>query len=275
VYGRHPGASLALADGRGAWAREDSGPGLEFGLAQSVETLDAAFRLVHDQYVWRGFMRPHPSGRRVGRHHALPGTRVFVAMAGLRVVATATLIADSAIGLPLDEVYRQEADGLRAAGLRLGEGSALASDPAFADGGLGLVLRLMQALVIYAAEVAALDRLCVAVNPRHVGFYRRALTFDVFGELRSYASVNGAPAIALSLDLDRVRRLARTRGAHTDGARDLADFFLADHRRVAVRLAGQMRAASAALRAFRARHDPELDGADDPAPGLVARCAAE
>jgi hypothetical protein len=192
-------------------------------------------------------------------------------MNGPRVVGTVTLIEDSGIGLPLDEVYREEADRFRADGLRLGEASALASDPTSQGAGLVLVLRLMQALVIYAADVAGLDVLCVAVNPRHVEFYRRVLTFEVFGELRSYARVNGAPAVALSLDLDRVRGLAEAARNGQDGHRNLAHVFFADHVRVAACLAGQIRAASAALLAFRNRHSDAVAELGDTEPELFVR----
>jgi len=273
VYGWLRESPLALADGRRRWAADESVRGVEFGLAQSVEALDAAFRLVHDQYVRRGFMTPHPSGRRLGRHHARPTTRVFVATDRVRVVGTVTLIEDSQSGLPSDEIYQEELDTFRAQGLRLGEASALASDPTCRAAGLALVLRLMRLLVIYAADVAALDVLCVAVNPRHVEFYRRVLTFEIFGELRSYAKVNGAPAVGLGLDLDWVRKRAEATRNSPSEPHDLADVFFADHGRVAARLAEQVHAASAALRSlFGGRLDALLE-TDDTAPVLMGRVA--
>jgi hypothetical protein len=195
-----------------------------FGLAQSGQAVDQALRLVHDQYVARGYMRAHPSGQRRSPHYALTTTRVFVATRGPHVVGTVTLIEDSPLGLPMDEIYGADLDRLRAQRCRLAEVSALAAHPRYRSNGLPLLLPLMRVLVLYAVDLAALDVLSIAVNPRHVEFYRR-LTFEVFGDLKSYGRVNGAPAVALCLHLDRVREIAA--GVRTGERRrhDLASLF--------------------------------------------------
>jgi GNAT superfamily N-acetyltransferase len=240
---------------RPAWSDEAPVRHVAFGLAQSVPAIDQALRLVHDQYVARGYMTAHPSGRRLSPHYALSTTRVFVATVGPQVVGTVTLIEDSPLGLPMDEIYEGDLDQFRAQRCRLAEASALAVHPRYRGIGLPLLLPLMRVLVMYAADLAALDILCIAVNPRHVEFYRR-LTFDVFGELRTYARVNGAPAIALCLHLDRVREIeaaVRTSKRQRD---DLAGVFFTGGAslRAAERLRSQMPAASAASASFVGRH---------------------
>jgi len=50
-------------------------------------------------------MDPHPSGLRLSNHNALASACVFVARSGHQVVETVTLIVDSALGLPMDEIY--------------------------------------------------------------------------------------------------------------------------------------------------------------------------
>ena len=62
-------------------------------------------------------------------------------------------------------------------------------------------------LVIYAAQTAS--DLCIAVNPHHAAFYRKAFHFQDIGGLKQYGKVNGAPAIALRLDLALARSLMR------------------------------------------------------------------
>ncbi len=49
--------------------------------------------------------------------------------------------------------------------------------------------------------------LCIAVNPHHAAFYRKAFHFQDIGGLKQYGKVNGAPAIALRLDLALARSL--------------------------------------------------------------------
>jgi hypothetical protein len=173
--------------------------------AWQTHILDAAFRLTHDQYVRCGYMQPHPSGRRLSLHHALPSTRVFVARAEEAVLGTLSIIEDSPLGLPMDEIYSAELGGLRAQGRRIAEVSALVMDPATRHWDPARLMRLVRLALLYAAVGAALDDVCIAVNPRHVSFYRRVLHFVTLGDLKTYEKVNGAPAVALRLDLHGAR----------------------------------------------------------------------
>lgn len=189
------------------WAQDCTVGPMRFGLAYDTEALDRAFRLVHDQYVWRGYMKPHPSRRRIGLHQALPFNKIFVAQVATSVTGTVTLIEDSTIGLPMDEIYREELAAVREEARRIAEVSALAMDPHTRAQGMGIVMRLLRMLLLYAAEVARLDDLFLAVNPRHVEFYEKFFNCRPFATLKQYGKVNGAPAVALRLDLHFVRDL--------------------------------------------------------------------
>ena len=178
---------------------------LDFGLATDRRTLEQAFRLQHDQYVAHGYMDAHPSGWRLSLHNALSATRVFVARSRGRVVGTMTLIADSPLGLPMDEIYTDELRRLRDARCNLAEVSALALDPEYQSSGVPILLRLIRMMVIYAAQTVS--DLCIAINPHHAAFYRKAFHFQDIGGLKQYGKVNGAPAIALRLDLALARSL--------------------------------------------------------------------
>lgn len=182
---------------------------LDFGLADRTELFEQAFALVHDQYVASGYMARHPRGWRLSLYNALPSTKVFVARQGDRVVGALTCIPDSPLGLPMDEIYRGETDVLRAAGRRLAEVSALAIDPAWRSMGVAVMMRLVRMIVIYAAEIACLDDIVIAVNPSHAAFYRRGLHFRSIGGLKEYEKVNGAPAVGLRFELSLARALIR------------------------------------------------------------------
>lgn len=178
---------------------------LRVGLASETNTYDAAFRLVHDQYVWRGYMAPTSSGRRLSVHHALPTTKVFVAHRVDRLVGTLTLVQDSLLGLPLDDLYRTEVAALREQGRRIAEVAALATAAETRRTGIAVLSHLMRMVVTYALKIAGVNDLCITVNPRHVEFYRTCLRFETIGPERAYGKVNGAPAVALRLDLDVAR----------------------------------------------------------------------
>lgn len=189
------------------WVREVAGLDLELDVARSTEAYDAAFRLVHDQYVARGLMRRTPSGRRLGLHHAHPQTKVFIARLRGRVVGTVTLIPDSPIGLPTDSLYAEELAGLRQAGRRVAEVSALAMSVESRSLSLYVLMRMLRMVLLYAALYKRLDDLFLAVHPRHGAFHRATFGFEQVGDLRSYGAVAGAPAVGLRLDLDGVRDL--------------------------------------------------------------------
>jgi len=179
---------------------------LHFGMAHQTEAFDGSFRLVHDQYVWRRYMAPHPTGRRLSLHHSLPSTKVFVAKAGSQVVGTLSLVQDSPVGLPMDDIYREELGGVRAQGRRLCEVSALAIDQEYRKSGVGILMRLVRLMMIYAAHINQLDDMCIAVNPRHADFYLKAFRSSRrLGAVKEYRKVNGAPAVGIHLDLHFIR----------------------------------------------------------------------
>ena len=72
---------------------------------QTKEELEACFRLLHDAYVRRGYMKPDPSGMRVTIYHALPTTTTLCALFDGKVVGTISLIRESAIGFPLQRIF--------------------------------------------------------------------------------------------------------------------------------------------------------------------------
>ena len=209
------GPSSALQPGpEAAWFAEDETVGtLDFGLAVTFGDFDAAFRLLHDRYVWRGYLTPEPSGRRLGLHNALPTTKLLVAKAEDRVVGTLTVVEDSCLGLAMDEAFGEELGRLRERGRRLAEASSLAVDRGYRSSGIAILVRLLRLAVLYAARIARVDDLCFVLNPRHREFYQRLFAFRWFGEPRPYRRAHGRPALGVRLDLALVRALLQVERA--------------------------------------------------------------
>jgi len=179
---------------------------IDTGLAITRTELDAASRLVHRCYLERGYVQPTADGRHVSPYLAMPSAAVFVARAGSEVVATVSLLEDSELQLPCDELYPAEMGVLRAAGLRVAEVSALAVSEAHRSVALEAMRALIRVVGVYARDLAGVDHLCIAVNPRHASFYESRLRFRRFGGLKAYGAVNGAPAVGLLLDLREMDR---------------------------------------------------------------------
>lgn len=157
-----------------------------------------AFSLAHDRYVQLGYMDPEPCGMRLKLQNILPSTRVFAAYHEGKMVATATLILDSPLGLPSDDIYKFELDSLRAKHRFVAEGSSLVTAREFSCSNVFMLLFK----VAYAyAKYAKVDDICIAVNPKHTRFYETILLAEPIGGLRSFPSVKDAPAILERIEL--------------------------------------------------------------------------
>jgi len=194
-----------------------------FTPARSIDELKQAFALVYRTYLDRGYIAPTENQLRFGIHNLLPEATTFVAVLRETVIATATLIADSPLGLPMDQVYRDELNKLRRQDRRIAEVTMLADRRRQFRRTLPMLLALFRTTMDYAIDVLALDDLCITLNPRHEQFYRRFLCFEDLGPLKSYASVRDNPALAKRFSLrDLPALLARDKRykalhARTDG----------------------------------------------------------
>ena len=92
--------------------------GIDRPSAKIAETLDEdqqSFKLTYDSYVAQGYIKENPE---YPYHYSpfsmLPDTCIFIFKSYLKVIASLTEIFDSSdLGLPMDELYRQELDQLR------------------------------------------------------------------------------------------------------------------------------------------------------------------
>jgi GNAT superfamily N-acetyltransferase len=276
-------SSLASSPSRlkGCWfENSDTADSLDFGLATDRNALEQALRLQHDQYVAQGYMDPHPSGWRLNLYNALPTTRVFVARDQDRVVGTMTLIEDSRLGLPMDEIYVDELQDLRSQQRILAEASGLALHPDYQIAGIPILMRLIRMLVLYAAEIGHFSDLCIAINPRHAAFYQKAFHFRAIGGLKQYRKVNGAPAVALRLDLALARTLiSELRGGHPVISEVYSFLFGPGHLEpVMARLKADMTQAASQLPGqlvyFFSRHEAWATASPDDRAHLLAYCSA-
>lgn len=180
--------------------------------ADTVEERQAAFSVVHQEYLRLGYLeRPNPTGMHYGLHHVLPTSSTLVLKKAHEVVATLTHVLDTDLyGLPMDKLYRDELDALRDKGRRLAELSALATRRDFCWQRLFMIL--CRAAYHHALEKRVTD-LCVMVNPRHVPFYKKVFLFEDLGPERYYSVVQ-APAVALKADLETIADRLRAAYGH-------------------------------------------------------------
>jgi len=174
--------------------------------AQSDHDFGEALRLVQSRYEMRGYT---PAGRERAEltlYHVLPETRTILVKALSRVVATVTFVPDSPLGLPAEQVFREDVAPLRSEGRHLSELSALAvADQIRIEDRPHLTRWLFHSIEAQVRGEGRIDDLLITVNPRHVPFYDRRLGFEVLAGPRPHPKVQGADAVLMRLraDVDR------------------------------------------------------------------------
>ena len=175
--------------------------GLVVKVASTVQEHEHASRLVHAAYVRRGIMEPHASGVRVTTHGLLPSTIVFIAKRHGEVVGTLSLVLDSPLGLPMEQVFAAEIAPLRAAGRKVAEVGALCVAPH--ERGRGVPLLLNKLMWQVASKRLGINSLAIAVHPDAACLYDATLRFVALGTTKTYPGLTAsALAVALHLDLD-------------------------------------------------------------------------
>jgi len=186
--------------------------GVDYRVARTREELEKAFRLVYQEYRKQGYVDEHPSRMRFSLHNALPEATTFLALIEDFVTATATVIPDSPLGLPMDELYHEELQGLRSSGAKLCEVSMLANTSELFGEHVPLMLNAKKMFLVfflfkhifdYVRMEMKADYICITVNPKHAQTYD-SLFFQDLGGLKQYHKVNGAPAVAKYLDVHKV-----------------------------------------------------------------------
>lgn len=154
--------------------------------------LQAATDLIVREYVAEGYLpQSNIQQTREDVLASLRQYRMYGAWENGQLVAVLGLTVGSR--LPMDAVFSQEIEVLRAQGNLVGEIGKFASKAS----ALTTVLRLMLLVASVAGE--ELDYLVLTVNPCHVKFYTHCASFNLLSsDPRPLPSVGGAPAVGLS-----------------------------------------------------------------------------
>ena len=200
----HRSARLLSA---GAGRREPDG--LAFGpdgcyrlrVAGDLRSRREAFRLVYGLYREKGYIDPHPSGMAVSLFQALPEAVTIVIEGEGRTLAAVTVVPDSPLGLPTDNLYKAELDALRARGRRLAGVVALGAAMEVQEA--PVLAKLFNAVFLVAHRIMGCTDFEIIVKPRHARFYRKLLGFEPLGPERSDPRANGAVGCLERCDLVR------------------------------------------------------------------------
>jgi len=187
---------------------------IEYRVARSKQELEASYSLVYKEYLERGYINESISKLHLSIYSALPQAVTFVVMLEKKMFCTATLITDSRLRLPMDELYHEELDQLRNQDKRLCEISMLACDPELFKNGVSVVLNskklffivyLLKVIFDYVMEYLKYDCICINIDPKHKLTYDYLLFKDL-GEVKVSACANAIPVQGKYLDLSTVEK---------------------------------------------------------------------
>ena len=178
---------------------------VQVSVATSPEAIAEAARLVSRRYAWRGYEAGHFHADSSGG--TAPGSQeiTFLARNKEGTLGTLTLRLDSPHGLRAEESYRDTISAVRAEGRRVCELTRLALDEE--SNWKSVLASLFSLAYAMGRSMHGVTDVFIEVNPRHVGFYQRALGFAVAAGERFCERVK-APSVLLKLELaDLERRL--------------------------------------------------------------------
>jgi len=159
-------------------------------LANTEDRRKSASLLIEKMYSWRGY-----EANALGQD---PNKITLVAYQEQTVAGTLTLGLDSPKGLVVDQLYKKEADLLRAEGRKPCDITRLAVDQGTQS--KSVLAALFHLSFIYGRNIHQATDFMIEINPRHMLFYERMLGFNQFGGEKICPRVN-APAVLLRLDL--------------------------------------------------------------------------
>ena len=187
--------------------------------AVTIRELEAAYRLVHDAFVEREYIRPTSSGLRVRPFEALPETATFIATVGDEVVGVQSIAVNNPeMGLPSDGVFRDEIDVLRIGESAIASGSGhlvceatnQAIAPAYRKS--AVATELMRCMFAHALAVGC-DELITTVSPGHARFYE-LLGFEQVSPVRSYSATVDDPVVVMRVNVAEL--IGRAAAANDD-----------------------------------------------------------
>jgi hypothetical protein len=171
-------------------------------VANQLELRQEAYKLLYDIYLKSGLAKKNNSGLWLSIYDALPDTTTLAAEDEKgKIVGALTLVFDSPIGLPSDNLYKAEIDELRHAKQQICEIVSF-SISSKAKSSIKVLAGLFYCSYLFALRIKKSTDFIITVNPCYNKLYCQKLLFNKIGPEKTYAKVNGAPAVLLNLSLE-------------------------------------------------------------------------
>lgn len=173
-------------------------PGVEILRACSAEDLRAAYTLVHEVFVKRGYCKAEEYGMRLRVFEATPEMATFIAKANGRIVGVLSVVGHTPdCGLPSDRAFKPELDTLRA---KHPEGRYCEWSNQVVAGDFrktNIPTELMRCAAAHVIH-AGYSHSIISVSSIHAGFYE-LLGFKQISHERSHSKEIDDPVVAFCL----------------------------------------------------------------------------
>lgn len=177
-------------------------------IANTRELKIKAFSLLYESYLKKGFAQENDSKMWYSIFDLLPDTAIVVAIDdNEEVVGALTIVLDSDIGLPADELCTGELEELRKGHLLAQIASLCVKGKVRSD--LGLLIKLCNYAFLYAKGLKDITDFIITVNPKNMNFYIQKLLFAQIGQEGLYSKLGGTAAVILQLDLEEAELVSR------------------------------------------------------------------
>lgn len=156
-----------------------------------------AQELVNSVYAQNGYVSKDETRLIEKARQFKDKTITIIALKNEEIVGTISLVLDSKQGLPMDDIFGEENDGLRSCGRSLCEVAGFA----VTEAGFRTGLILCQYVNIIAVQMLNLTDYVVNINPEHRSFYTQVLKFVPFGMEKIHPYLANRAGVPLRLDL--------------------------------------------------------------------------
>jgi len=170
-------------------------------IANRLELREKAYKYVHEIYKSKGYVSSGSNNIRLSIYDALPDTTTLVAEDRTgKISGTLTVVFDSPIGLPGDDVYKEEIDKIRLTGNKVSEIISLGIDEYRIDS-LKILAGLFYCAFLFARDIKKSTDFVINVTPKHAEFYCKKIVFRKIGSEKKCPRVNGTTGVLLNLPL--------------------------------------------------------------------------
>ena len=176
---------------------------VQYKVAQTQDEVEQALKLIQDSYVESKLTHKSSEEIRINKYKLLPTTTIFIAKYKDEVVATASQVMDTGLGLPIESFISLE--NQRKTGRRISEITGLAVKKAWRSQSTGIFFPLISYSVLYCRRIIGTQDVVIVTRASVQKFYRAIFGFKPLSlKATAHTGVNNHLSFAQILDLDKL-----------------------------------------------------------------------